>query len=390
MQKNSLFEILRTSLKLGLTSFGGPVAHLGYFKNEYVDKRKWLDDKSYADIIALTQFLPGPASSQVGMAIGMIRGGLLGGMVSWFGFTIPSVIILVLFANLYQSYTWEDAVWISSLKIVAVAVVAHAVFNLRNKLAPDRIRIAIALFSAAAVLAFPTAFAQLAIIVIAALFGFFMFTKQHEPTIQSFSIPITKKQGAFSLALLALLLIGIPFLAQMFSLIHLQLFNVFFRVGALVFGGGHVVLPLLEREMVPTGLVTSGDFLAGYGMAQAVPGPLFTFASYLGTLVNGMTGAVIATVAIFLPAFLLVVGTLPYLQELRQNMRFQGMLNSVNASVVGILFAALYDPVFTSSIHSNLDFAHATLLFVLLQIWKLPAWLIVVIGVTLGQLIVLI
>lgn len=387
MKKNSLFEILSTSLKLGLTSFGGPVAHLGYFKNEYVDKRKWLDDKTYADIIALTQFLPGPASSQVGMAIGMVRGGLLGGIVSWFGFTIPSVFVLVLFAMMYQTYALGDAVWIASLKIVAVAVVAHAVLNLGKKLTPDRSRIAIAVCSAVAMLAFPSAFIQIVIILVAGILGFFIFSKKQSANMNALVISITKKQGVFSLALLVLLLIGLPILAQTFSNIHVQLFDVFFRVGSLVFGGGHVVLPLLEKEVVPTELLTSGQFLAGYGMAQAVPGPLFTFASYLGTMIHGVTGALIATVAIFLPAFLLIVGTLPFLKELRQKPRFQGMLDSVNASVVGILLAAFYDPVFTSSIHSNLDFALAALLFLLLQVWKVPAWLIVIIGVIIGQVL---
>ncbi|MGM8366528.1 chromate efflux transporter [Virgibacillus sp. W0181] len=387
MQLKTLLEIGFTSLKLGLTSFGGPIAHLGYFKNEYVDKRKWLDDKTYADIIALAQFLPGPASSQVGMAIGMIRGGIFGGVVSWFGFTLPSVIVLVLFAAMYQTFSLGDASWIASLKIVAVAVVAHAVLNLGKKLTPDRPRIAIALLAAVIMLAVPSAFIQIMIIAVAALLGFFAFAKQSQPDVHSFAISITKKQGVFSLALLVLLLIGTPILATTYPSVHIQLFDMFFRVGTLVFGGGHVVLPLLEKEVVPTELLTSSQFLAGYGMAQAVPGPLFTFASYLGAMIHGVIGAIIATVAIFLPSFLLVIGALPFLKELRGKPRFQGMLNSVNASVVGILLAAFYDPVFTSSINHNLDFALAALLFIMLQVWKLPAWLIVIIGVVLGQAI---
>lgn len=381
------FEILLASLKLGLTSFGGPVAHLGYFKNEYIDKRKWLDDKTYADIIALCQFLPGPASSQVGIAIGMLRGGLLGGVISWFGFTIPSIVVLVLFALLYQSFALGDATWIASLKIVAVAVVAHAVLGLGKKLTPDRPRITIALIAALMMLLFPSAIVQIAIIIGAAIIGYLLFSKQSETKIQSFSVSITKTQGVISLSVLVTLLVGLPILVQTVSNGYLSLFDTFFRVGSIVFGGGHVVLPLLEQEVVPNGLVTGGEFLAGYGVAQAVPGPLFTFSSYLGTMISGVTGAIIATVAMFLPSFLLIVGALPFLSELRKRSSFQGILTGVNASVVGILIAAFYDPVFTSSINSGGDFGLAVILFALLHFWKTPAWLIVIIGVVLGEII---
>lgn len=384
-KNNSLLEILGTSLKLGLTSFGGPVAHLGYFKNEYIDKRKWLDDKTYADIIAICQFLPGPASSQVGIAIGMLRGGFLGGVISWFGFTIPSVAVLILFALFYQSFALGDATWIASLKVVAVAVVAHAVLGLGKKLTPDRPRIAIAIAAALIMLLFPSAIVQISIIIAAAILGFFMFSKQVETKVQPFSVSITKKQGVISLSVLAILLVGLPILSQTISNSYLSIFDTFFRVGSIVFGGGHVVLPLLEQEVVPNGLLTSGEFLAGYGMAQAVPGPLFTFASYLGTMISGITGGIIATAAMFLPSFLLIVGALPFLSELRKRSSFQGILTGVNASVVGILLAAFYDPVFTSSIASGGHFGLAVILFAFLHFWKTPAWLIVIIGVVLGE-----
>ncbi|MFD2044364.1 chromate efflux transporter [Ornithinibacillus salinisoli] len=384
-KKGSLFEILGTSLKLGLTSFGGPVAHLGYFKNEYIDKRKWIDDKTYADIIALCQFLPGPASSQVGIAIGMLRGGILGGIVSWFGFTIPSVIVLILFALAFQSFALGDATWIASLKIVAVAVVAHAVLGLGKKLTPDRPRIAIAIGALVIMLLFPSAIVQISVIIGAAILGYFMFSKQAETKVQQFSVSITKTQGIISLTILVLLLLGLPLLAQMVSNSYVNIFDTFFRVGSIVFGGGHVVLPLLEQEVVPNGLLTSSEFLAGYGMAQAVPGPLFTFASYLGTMMKGITGGIVATVAMFLPSFLLIIGALPFLSELRKRKSFQGVLTGVNASVVGILLAAFYDPVFTSSILSGAHFGLAVILFALMQFWKTPAWLIVIIGVVLGE-----
>ncbi|MUK90831.1 chromate efflux transporter [Ornithinibacillus sp. L9] len=386
-KKGSLLEILGTSLKLGLTSFGGPVAHLGYFKNEYIDKRKWLDDKTYADIIALCQFLPGPASSQVGIAIGMLRGGLLGGIVSWFGFTIPSVLVLILFALAFQSFAFGDANFITSLKIVAVAVVAHAVLGLGKKLTPDRPRIAIAIGALVIMLLFPSAIVQISVIIGAAILGYFMFSKDAETKVNLFTVSISKKAGIISLSILVILLLGLPILAQTVSNSYVSIFDTFFRVGSIVFGGGHVVLPLLEQEVVPNGLLTSNEFLAGYGMAQAVPGPLFTFASYLGTMINGIAGGIVATIAMFLPSFLLIIGALPFLSELRKRKSFQGILTGVNASVVGILLAAFYDPVFTSAIVSGAHFALAVILFVLMQFWKTPAWMIVIIGVVLGEVL---
>ncbi|RDW20489.1 chromate efflux transporter [Oceanobacillus chungangensis] len=387
MKKHSLLEVLSASLKLGLTSFGGPTAHLGYFKDEYVDKRKWLDDKMYADIIALCQFLPGPASSQVGIAIGMLRRGLLGGGVSWLGFTLPSVIVLILFALAFQSLTLGDATWIASLKIVAVAVVAHAILGMGKSLTPDKPRIAIALGAALIMLLFPSALVQILVIIGAAMIGFFLFSKQAETNVRPFSLAITKMQGIIALTILGLLLIGLPILANVVSNSYITIFDIFFRIGTIVFGGGHVVLPLLEQEVVPSGLVTSGEFLAGYAMAQAVPGPMFTLASYLGAMISGTVGGIIATIAMFLPSFLLIIGALPFLNALRKRPSFQGVLTGVNASVIGILLAAFYDPVFISAIANGADFALAVILFSLLHFWKRPAWMVVIIGVILGEVI---
>ncbi|WP_200416425.1 chromate efflux transporter [Virgibacillus salexigens] len=383
----TLLEILFTSTKLGLTSFGGPIAHLAYFKDEYIDRRKWLDDKTYADIIAICQFLPGPASSQVGLSIGMLRGGLLGGLISWLGFTVPSIIVLIVFAVMYQTFSLEDAVFIHSLKIVAASVVLHALIGMGQKLTPDKPRIAIALVAATIMLLFPSAWMQILIIVGAGLLGLRLFKDKAESKVQPFSINISKKLGVASLGTLISLLILLPLLNRMSDNPLLNIFDIFFRVGSLVFGGGHVVLPMIEREVVPSGLLTANEFLAGYGMAQAVPGPLFTFSSYLGTMMEGVTGAIVATVGIFLPSFLLIVAALPFLNELRKRATFQGILMGVNASVVGILLAAFYDPVISSSIFSTADFALAVILFGLLNIWKIPAWLVVLLGVIGGYVI---
>jgi len=383
---NTLFEILATSTKLGLTSFGGPVAHLAYFKDEYIDRKKWLDEKTYADIIALCQFLPGPASSQVGIAIGMLRGGLLGGLLSWFGFTVPSILILVLFAMLYQSFSLEDAVFIHSLKVVAVAVVLHALIGMGQKLTPDKTRITIALIAATTMFIFPSAWMQIFIIIGAGMVGYILFKDQATSKVNNFSVHISKRTGIISLSILVATLVLLPIITKFTDHPFVQIFDIFFRVGSLVFGGGHVVLPMIEREVVPTGWLSADEFLAGYGMAQAVPGPLFTFSSYLGTMMAGVSGAVIATVAIFLPSFLLIMAALPFLNELRKRKAFQGILMGVNASVVGILLAAFYDPVFKSSIFDTSDFALGAILFSLLFIWKVPAWLIVILGVVGGYL----
>ncbi|WP_035712234.1 chromate efflux transporter [Salibacterium aidingense] len=382
-----LLEILFTSTKLGLTSFGGPVAHLAYFKDEYIDRRKWLTDKTYADLIALCQFLPGPASSQVGISIGMLRGGLWGGLVSWLGFTLPSVIVLVVFAMLYQTFTLEDAAFIHSLKIVAAAVVLHALIGMGAKLAPDGGRRAMAVTAAVVMLLFPTAWVQLLLIAAAGAGGWTFFKDKAASNLESFSVNLSKKTGLVSLGTLLTLLLVLPLIAGATENPLIRIFDIFFRVGSLVFGGGHVVLPMIEREIVPQGLLSADQFLAGYGMAQAVPGPLFTFSSYLGTMMEGIAGAVTATIAIFLPSFLLVMAALPFLNELRRRASFQGVLMGVNASVVGILLAAFYDPVVQSSIFDTADFALGLVLFALLNVWKVPAWMIVILGVAGGYLL---
>jgi chromate transporter len=376
----SLIEILFISTRLGLTSFGGPVAHLGYFHEEYVRRRKWMDEKSYADLVALCQFLPGPASSQVGMGIGIMRAGVLGGIVSFIGFTLPSVIALILFAIILQGLDVADAGWIHGLKIVAVAVVAHAILGMAKKLTPDLKRKAIALFALVVILLWQTAFSQIGVILLSAFIGFLLF-KQHKPDDEArIDFPISRRLAVICLVIFFGLLFLLPFLRELTSLEWIALFDSFYRSGSLVFGGGHVVLPLLEREFVPTGWLTEEAFLAGYGAAQAVPGPLFTFAAYIGAVIEGWQGGLLATFAIFLPAFLLILGTLPFWDSLRRNPKIKGALMGVNAAVVGILIAAFYHPIWTSSILAPLDFAFASVLFSMLVFWKLPPWIVVMTG----------
>lgn len=383
----AVFEVLRVSAKLGLTSFGGPVAHLGYFHNEYIRRRKWMDERSYADLVALCQFLPGPASSQVGIGIGVMRAGLMGGVAAWIGFTLPSVIALVLFAYLLQGFDIGNAGWIHGLKLVAVAIVAHAVLGMGQKLTPDRNRATIAIIAATVTLLWQTAISQALIIVLAGIIGLFLYKNTKIPELPDIRVPIKRSLAVICLVLFFGLLIILPFLRGITSLQWLPMFDSFYRSGSLVFGGGHVVLPLLEREVVPMGWLSKEDFLAGYGATQAVPGPLFTFAAYLGAIMNGWTGAIIATLGIFLPAFLLVVGALPFWDSLRRKPIIQGALVGVNAAVVGILLAALYDPIWTSSILAPADFALASILFIMLVFWKTPPWVVVIAGALGGVII---
>ncbi len=379
----SLLEILIVSTRLGFTSFGGPIAHLGYFHEEYIRRRKWMDEKSYADLVALCQFLPGPASSQVGIGIGVMRAGVLGGIVSFLGFTLPSVIALIIFALLLHNFGLTDAGWIHGLKIVAVVVVAHAILGMAKNLTPDIKRKTIALFAVVMTLLWQTAFTQVGIILLAGFVGFLIY-KHHTLDEKSDDVhvhfPISHRFAVICLTLFFGLLIALPLLREATNLHWLAMFDSFYRSGSLVFGGGHVVLPLLEREFVPTGWLSEEEFLAGYGAAQAVPGPLFTFAAYIGAVINGWQGGLLATVAIFLPAFLLILGTLPFWNSLRRNPKIKGALMGVNAAVVGILIAALYHPIWTSSILSAIDFAFAAVLFSMLVFWKLPPWVIVVAG----------
>lgn len=381
-----LFELLGVSTKLGLTSFGGPIAHLGYFHDEYVRRRKWMDERSYADLVALCQFLPGPASSQVGIGIGVMRAGLLGGVVAWFGFTIPSVIALVLFAYFLKSIHIENAGWIHGLKLVAVAIVAHAVLGMGQKLTPDRSRVTVAVIATTILLLWQTVVSQVFIIIAGGLIGFLLYRDHKIAELPDMRVPIRRSTAVISLVLFFVFLFGLPFVRNLSSFHWLAVFDSFYRAGSLVFGGGHVVLPLLEKEVVPTGWLSKEAFLAGYGATQAVPGPLFTFAAYLGAMMGGWFGATIATISIFLPAFLLVIGALPFWDSLRRKPKIQGALLGVNSAVVGILLAALYDPIWTGSIRSPIDFALTSLLFTLLVFWKMPPWIVVLAGALGGML----
>ncbi|MCM3761517.1 chromate transporter [Alkalihalobacillus oceani] len=386
----SLLEILLVSTRLGFTSFGGPIAHLGYFHEEYIRRRKWIDEKSYADLVALCQFLPGPASSQVGIGIGVMRAGVLGGIVSFIGFTLPSVIALILFALALHQFGFDDSGWIHGLKIVAVVVVAHAVLGMAQNLTPDLQRRTLALLALVVTLLWQTAFTQVGVILAAGFAGFLLYRQQTlDHSASEAKFPISHRFAAVCLTLFFALLVALPILREVSGLQAVALFDSFYRAGSLVFGGGHVVLPLLEREFVPTGWLTEEQFLAGYGAAQAVPGPLFTFAAYIGAVINGWQGGLLATIAIFLPAFLLIFGTLPFWQSLRQNASIKGVLMGVNAAVVGILFSALYQPIWTSSILSAIDFAFAAILFGMLVFWKLPPWVIVLTGAAGGFLLAL-
>nr|WP_264804462.1 chromate transporter [Cytobacillus sp. NCCP-133] len=376
----SLLEILIVSTRLGFTSFGGPIAHLGYFHEEYVRRRKWLDEKSYADLVALCQFLPGPASSQVGIGIGVMRAGVAGGIMTFLGFTLPSVIALIIFSILLQGIDVGDESWIHGLKIVAVAVVAHAILGMAQKLVPDLPRKTLALLAIIATLLWQTAFTQVAIILVSGFIGFLIYKNHTEQDEAKIHFPISKGFAIGCLLLFFGLLIALPILRELTALNWIALFDSFYRSGSLVFGGGHVVLPLLEREFVPAGWLSEEAFLAGYGAAQAVPGPLFTFAAYIGAVINGWQGGLLATAAIFLPALLLILGTLPFWNTLRRNPKIKGALMGVNGAVVGILIAAFYNPIWTSSILEPVDFAFAAALFSMLVYWKLPPWVIVVTG----------
>jgi len=379
----SAIEVCRLFLKLGLTSFGGPIAHLGYFREEFVNRRKWLDEKAFADLVALCQFLPGPASSQAGIAIGTMRAGLWGGFAAWLGFTMPSAVALILFG--YGTGIFEKSTgWIHGLKVVAVAVVAQAVWNMAVNLCPDRPRRIMAILSALAVLLWHSSFSQISVIVISGIVGWKLLRTDRNASIsEGPKVSIKSHPGAiWALVLFLALLIILPILGMLFPESPLAVIASFYRAGSLVFGGGHVVLPLLQAEVVPPGWVSNDVFLAGYGAAQAVPGPLFTFAAYLGTVMSpqprGWIGGVICLTAIYLPSFLLLMGAMPFWETLRSRTGVQSTLKGVNAAVVGLLLAALYDPVWTSAILSAKDFALGLICFGLLTLWKIPPWLIVI------------
>lgn len=375
-------EVFHAFLLLGLTSFGGPIAHLGYFRTEFVERRRWLTEKAYADLVALCQFLPGPASSQVGFALGLMRGGPWGALAAWAAFTLPSAIVLVLFAlgaALLEGPVSQGI--IHGLKVTAVAIVAHAVWGMAKSLCPDRQRAGIALAAVFTVVLVSGPLGQVAAIVIGALAGMALCRAQTETETAPLTLPVSPRAGYLAGAAFAALLIGLPLLAWATPSTTLAVMDAFYRAGALVFGGGHVVLPLLEAEVVQSGWVSPDDFLAGYGAAQAVPGPLFTFAAYLGAVMaplgGGLFTAALALAMIFLPGLLLLVAVLPHWNRFRRWDSAQALMRGANAAVVGILGAALYQPVWTSAILGPREFALALTGFLLLSVWKLPAWAVV-------------
>lgn len=389
------WAIFLVFLKLGLTSFGGPIAHLGYFRHEFVRQRQWLTERSYADLVALCHFLPGPTSSQVGMALGLSRSGYAGALAAWAGFTLPSALILILFALGITNYgnSMPSGV-LHGLELVAVAVVAQAVWGMARNLCPDLPRITLMIAATCFTLLLPTVLGQLAVIVLAAAVGLIAFKPQLDITHDELPLTMSPRAGRLWLTLFLALLIGLPLLAFLSSHQTILVLDAFYRSGALVFGGGHVVLPLLQAEVVHSGLVTNETFLAGYGVAQAVPGPLFTFAAFLGasitSTVNPWLTGLLCLLAIFAPSFLLIAGTLPFWERLRRNRRMQASLLGINAAVVGILLAVLYQPVWTNTIQTPHDFVLALLAFTAIRFWKLPIWLVVFSSALLGTLLTLV
>jgi chromate transporter len=383
-------EVFLAFLKLGLTAFGGPIAHLGYFRAEFVHRRRWLDEAAYADLVALCQFLPGPASSQVGFSLGVMRGGgLAGGLAAWAAFTLPSALLLVAFA--YGADALGGPVGsgiVHGLKLVAVAVVAQAVWGMGRTLAPDATRAAIAFSALALTTVLTGSSGQVAGIGLGAVAGLVLCRRSSGAAGGHLGIPVSRRAGVAALLLFGLFLAVPPFLAKSLSSQGLALFDAFYRSGALVFGGGHVMLPLLRTALVETGWIGPDAFLAGYGAAQAVPGPLFTFAAYLGAALgpqpNGPAGAAIALVAVFLPGLLLVYGALPFWESVRERPLAQAAMRGANAAVVGILAAALYDPLWTGAVLGSRDFAVAAGAFLLLTIGAAPPWIVVLLTAVAG------
>ncbi len=376
-------------MRLGLTSFGGPVAHLGYFRDEFVQRRQWLTERSYADLVALCQFLPGPASSQAGMALGLMRAGMAGALAAWLGFTLPSALVLALFGlGLAGGHAVLPAGAIHGLKVVAVAVVAQAVWGMARSLCMGRAKVTMMVLACCAVLLVPGVWGQVGVMLAAGGAGWWLFGRGRAvvaetaiDTPDGLQVPLRRRTGAALLAVFAALLVLLPLAMHLWPGSLLAMVDAFYRVGALVFGGGHVVLPLLQAEVVGPGWVSADAFLAGYGATQAVPGPLFTFAAFLGASMQvwpgGWLGAAVCLVAIFVPSFLLVAGALPFWEPLRRNPHAQAALAGVNAAVVGLLLAALYNPVWTSAIHSGADFGLALAAFVALVFWRVPPWAVV-------------
>lgn len=387
-------EVFFVFLKLGLTSFGGPIAHIGYFRREFVERRRWLDDEGFTDLIGLCQFLPGPASSQAGFSIGLLRAGWVGGVAAWCGFTLPSIFVMLAFAAIAPDLGGVPGTGaIHGLKLVAVAVVAQAVWDMARRLCPDRRRAAIALASLVLLSVLSTVYAQLILIVAGALLGLALCRTSPAQAPRPVAprhgdFQVSRTAGVVALVVFCVLLFALPLWAASETSQGIRVFDAFYRSGALVFGGGHVVLPLLQRETVATGWVAPNDFLAGYGAAQAVPGPLFTFAAFLGWMMalppRHWSGALLATVGIFLPGLLLVLAALPWWQALRARAAMAAALAGINAAVVGLLAAALYSPVWTSAVRSPIDFAIACIAFFLLMRWKVPPLAVVVFCVAAG------
>ena len=386
-------DVFLSALRLGLTSFGGPIAHIGYFREEYVARRRWFDDREFGDLLALCQSLPGPASSQLGIAIGTIRAGIGGGIVSWLGFTLPSAAALVIFAFVAGSAELAAAGWIHGLKLAAVAVVAQAVVALARALAPDWRRRLVAIATAAVVLAWHDPLAQLAVIAGGAVAGLVMRPSPEAvrvPTAGSTGRAPGRRAAMVALSLFVVLLLGLVAVRALTGDPAIGMVESLFRSGSLVFGGGHVVLPLLHAGVVEPGWVAEDRFLAGYGAAQAVPGPLFSFAAYLGavaTPLGGVGGAIVALVTIYLPSFLLVFGVLPFWTALRRSLTFQRALTGANAAVVGLLAAALYRPVFTGSVTSAVDLSIVTLGWVALTSGRVAPIVVVALSAAAGQLL---
>ena len=387
-------EVLLIFLKLGLSCFGGPIAHIGYFRDEFVVRRRWLDERAYADLVALCQFLPGPASSQVGFSIGLMRAGALGAAAAWTGFTLPSAILLVLFA--YGAGLLQGPLGVGllhGLKLVAVAIVAQAVWGMARTLCPDRERASIAAIAAVIILFASTSIVQVGAILFGALAGLWLCRNDEPVQSGHLDVPVSRTAGIAALVVFFVLLAVLPLLRDLGAGSGLALFSAFYRSGALVFGGGHVVLPLLREAFVAPGWISDDAFLAGYGAAQAVPGPLFTFAAYLGAVANptphGVPGAVLGLIGIFLPGILVLLGTLPFWDALRRKTGAQAMMRGVNAAVVGVLGAALYNPVWISSVQTPGDFAVALVGFVLLTAWHAPPLVVVVVSAIGGVLLAL-
>jgi chromate transporter len=393
-QAGTATEVLGAFLRLGLTSFGGPIAHLGYFHEAFVVRRKWLDERTYGDLVALCQFLPGPASSQVGFSIGLIRAGYPGALAAWTGFTLPSAIALVLFA--YGASALQGPIGaglLHGLKLVAVAIVAQAVWGMARALAPDRERASIAVVAALIVSFSTSSLAQIGAIALGGLADLWLCRSAEPIAVGHMPSPVSRRVGLVMLALFFILLAGLPVLRGLGAPQGVAVFDAFYRSGALVFGGGHVVLPLLRDAFVGPGWVGDDAFLAGYGAAQAVPGPLFTFGAYLGTVVNatphGIAGALLGLVGIFLPGILILLGTLPFWNTFRQRASAQAAMRGVNAAVVGLLGAALYNPVWTNAVNSPRDFGVALAGFILLTVWRTPPLVVVVLGALAGMALAL-